>query len=348
MRSIDELIHPESAPPALFTLSETTDVLLQASALPKWNQEYVQLSEGTFSGGLQDLSLGPVQIFRETMDKAVDQRGLPWRNSFAIGVPIAIAGDGYWCGDKLEQDSVFFLKPNSELKFRTPERSDIYVAVIDMELLSSYAESVEEMDAARITTLSGTSSASHQLCSSIRTNLSHLFDGLAANPTALDSELIRQELLSETMHTLCAGLSHLSNMTPHSPGQFVHRHIVEKSREYILSRQSQPPSVLEICNELRISRRTLHYAFQKVLGVNPVSYLRYVRLHGARQMLLLSPPGKLLISEIAARWGFYHSGMFCTYYKLLFGETPSATIARISGDAACQYKRMSKARLSRH
>lgn len=348
MQAINELIHPESPSPASLTLSENTDVLLQASALPKWNQEYVQLSEGRFCGALQDLSLGPVQIFRETMDKAVDQHGLPWSNSFAIGVPIEIAGEGYWCGDKLEADSVFFLKPNSELKFRTPARSDIYVAVIDMGLLGLYAESVEEMDAARLTTLSGTSAASPQLCNSLRASLGHLFDGLTANPAALDSELIRQELLSETMHTLCAGLSHLSKVVPHSPGQFVHRHIVEKSREYILSRQSQPPSVLEICNELRVSRRTLHYAFQKVLGINPVSYLRYIRLHGARQMLLVTPPGKLLISEIAARWGFYHSGMFCTYYKLLFGETPSATLARISGDAASQYRRMSKTRLAKH
>jgi AraC family ethanolamine operon transcriptional activator len=35
-----------------------------------------------------------------------------------------------------------------------------------------------------------------------------------------------------------------------------------------------------------------------------------------------------MISEIAAHWGFWHLGMFSSYYKDLFGETPSATARR--------------------
>lgn len=337
MHNTHEQSRSEAAPPPSFMSHETTDVLLQASALPKWNQEYVQISEGKFSGTLQDLSLGPVQIFRETMDKAVDQHGLPWRDSFAIGVPNEIVGDGFWCGDKLEPDSIFFLKPNSELKFRTPKKSDIYVAVVDMQLLSEYAEAIEDLDADRITAISGASAASHELCRAFRSNLTQLFNGLAMNPRALESESVRQHLLSETLHSICASLSHLSKAAPHNPGQFVHRHIVEKSREFILSNCSQPPTVFEICQALRISRRTLHYAFQKVLGVNPVSYLRYIRLHGARKMLLTPTQEKPVIFEIAAHWGFYHTGMFCTYYKRLFDETPTQTLARSGGPAHLPY-----------
>lgn len=334
MRAIKEPpISGASAPPS-FVSYETTDVLAQASALPLWNQEYVQISEGTFTGTLQDLSLGPIQVFRETMDKAVDQHGVPWRDSFAIGVANEIVGDGFWCGDKLEPDSVFFLKPNSELRFRTPHKSDIYVAVVDMALLSEYAENVEGIDAARITAISGTRAASPDLCNAIRASLSTIFTGLRANAYALQSDVLLRDLLSETLHTISASLSHLSQAPQHHPGQFVHRHIVEKAREYILARQSQPPSVQDICLELRISRRTLHYAFQKVLGINPVSYLRYVRLHGARQMLLTAGPGQVLISDIAAQWGFLHTGMFCTYYRQLFGETASTTVLRHSPSTA--------------
>ncbi|MBK4990657.1 MULTISPECIES: helix-turn-helix domain-containing protein [unclassified Pseudomonas] len=328
MRAIREPSPVEAHASPSFVCCETSDVLEQASVLPKWNQEYVQISEGAFTGALQDLSLGPIQVFRETMDKAVDQHGLPWRNSFAIGVPNAIVGDGFWCGDRLEQDSVFFLKPNSELRFRTPCKSDIYVAVVDMTLLGEYAESVEGVDAARITAISGASAASAELCSAIRSSLGHIFTGLSTNPHALENDVLLRDLLSETLHTISASLSHLSQAPQHHPGQFVHRHIVEKAREFILSRYSLPPSVQEICLELRISRRTLHYAFQKVLGINPVSYLRYVRLHGARQMLLAAGTGQVLISEVAAQWGFLHAGMFCTYYRQLFGETASTTLMR--------------------
>ncbi|MNZ30683.1 transcriptional regulator EutR [compost metagenome] len=324
--------------PASFTALQMTDVLLHASALPKWQQEYVQLSEGAFNGEIRDISFGPLQLFRETMDKAVDQHGQPWENSFAVGVPVSLEGDGFWCGDRLEEDSIFFLKPNSELKFRTPRKSDIYVAVLDMQLLGAYAEELEELDARHISQLSGVTPAAQQLCARLRQSFSQVFDGISSAPGILDEEATRQALLSEILHSLCLSLRVLNDLQPHCVGQFVHRHIVEKAKEYILSRRSTPPSVLEICQELRISRRTLHYAFQKVLGVNPVTFLRYIRLHGARHELLSSPPGKYLISEIAARWGFWHSGMFCTYYKMLFGETPSTTQMRAAEGSASVYK----------
>lgn len=311
---------------------ETHDVFLQAWALPKWRQDYVQISKGTFHGELSDISLGPIQLFRETMDKAVDQHGQPWANSVAVGIPIRLEGDGYWCGDKLETDSIFFLRPNSELKFKTPLNSDIYVAVIDQELLSQYAEAVEEVNIDQVCQLNGVEPASHQLCDTLRNSFLRVFEGVSGNPAALSDEAVLQALHNDVMHTLFSGLCALGKIQPHNPGQFVHRHIVEKAKEYILSRKSHPPTVLEICQELRISRRTLHYAFQKVLNINSVTFLRYIRLHGARHELLTSPAGKLLISEIAAHWGFWHLGMFGTYYKDLFGETPSATVRRATFD----------------
>lgn len=307
---------------------ETHDVFLQARALPMWQQDYMQISKGAFHGGLSDISLGAIQLFRETMDKAVDQHGQPWANSFAVGVPVRVEGDGFWCGDKLETDSIFFLRPNSELKFKTPLNSDIYVAVIDLEMLSRYAEDIEEVSIGHVCGLSGVKPASHQLCETLRNNFLCIFEGVSENPSALNDGAVLQALNSDVMHALFSGLCVLGKIPPHNPGQFVHRHIVEKAKEYILSRKSQPPTVIDVCQELHISRRTLHYAFQKVLNINPVTFLRYVRLHGARYEFLTSPPGKLLISEIAAHWGFWHLGMFCTYYKELFGETPSSTVRR--------------------
>ncbi|MGU0820643.1 helix-turn-helix domain-containing protein [Pseudomonas aeruginosa] len=82
---------------------------------------------------------------------------------------------------------------------------------------------------------------------------------------------------------------------------------------------------MEICEELKISRRTLHYGFWKVLGINPVTYLRYLRLNGVRRDIISSNGESVTIGDIAANWGFWHMGMFSTYYKQLFGETPSAT-----------------------
>lgn len=311
---------------ASFTSLETQDVILQARALPNWQQEYLQISQGAFHGAISDLSLGPLQLFREQINKAVDQQGVPWSNSFVMGVPIKVEGDGFWSGEKLETDSIFFLKPNSELRFRTPLNSDIYVAVIDLDLLSHYMEEFEGIDVNHLCLLSGVAPATQKLCHNLRKNLHYIFEGIDNNAYALKDEMVRQVLFNDIMNTLISGLEALGHVKPRAPGQFVHRHIVEKSKEYILSRRCNPPTILEICQELHISRRTLHYAFQKVLDISPVTFLRYIRLHGARRELLANPPGGILIGEIAARWGFWHFGMFGSYYKALFGETPSSTL----------------------
>ncbi|AKV10064.1 hypothetical protein B723_28145 [Pseudomonas fluorescens NCIMB 11764] len=304
----------------------TRDVFQQADALSKWQQDYVQISAGQFSGSLTEISLGPIQIFREAMNKSVDQHGRPWENSFAVGVPLVVEGEGFWCGDRLEKNSIFFLKPNSELKFKTPINSDICVAVIDSSALQQYAEEIEEICIGHILQLNGASEVPELICNSFRHTFLKVINGINSNPNALACPSTRLTLLDDVMSSFFSGFISLNKLPKVTHAQLVHRHIVEKAREYILSRKSEPPSVLEICEELRISRRTLHYGFIKVLGINPVTFLRYLRLNGARRELLTADPTLSMVSDIAARWGFWHMGMFSTYYKELFGELPSCTL----------------------
>ncbi|POA28194.1 MULTISPECIES: helix-turn-helix domain-containing protein [unclassified Pseudomonas] len=305
--------------------TQTHDVFQQAGALSSWTQDYIQISEGAFSGFLTELSLGPIQLFRESMDKAVDEQGQPRANTFAIGVPMETCGDGYWCGDALIPDSIFFLQPNAQLQFRTPMKSDICVAMIDCELLNAYAENTERVSLKHLLATSGVQEADPLLCMHMRRCFTDIFDGLRNNHSGLDVEPSRHVMLSDIMSSLFDGLHMICKVKNGHRGQFVHRHIVEKAKEFILSRQENPPTILEICDELRISRRTLHYGFTKVLGINPVTFLRFLRLNGARRDLLSAEHPLPLICDVAARWGFWHMGMFSTYYKELFGENPSQT-----------------------
>lgn len=311
---------------ASYSTTETNDVFQQAECLQNWQQNYIQISKGAFSGTLKELSLGEVQLFRETMNKSVYEQGRPWENSFAIGIPIEIVGDGYWSGNLLSKNSVFSLKPNSGLKFRTPEYSDIFVTVLDLGYLLRYSDLIEEISPQKILTLDRVEELPEQLSNSFRASFHSVLNAIESNPTILNSNLSQQILLNDLMHNVFSTLVILNKINPHNQKQIVQRYIVEKAREFILSRKDQPPTVLEICQELKISRRTLHYGFIKVLGINPVTFLRYLRLNGARKEILSASSDSSTIGEIAARWGFWHMGMFATYYKQLFGENPSSTL----------------------
>ena len=87
--------------------------------------------------------------------------------------------------------------------------------------------------------------------------------------------------------------------------------------------------MLDLCNSIGASRRKLQYCFQDALGINPVAYLRAVRLNAVRRELLAGRPGAS-VQAVAACWGFWHLSRFSGEYRQLFGELPSQTLRRSS------------------
>ncbi|WCN16619.1 helix-turn-helix domain-containing protein [Marinomonas mediterranea] len=101
--------------------------------------------------------------------------------------------------------------------------------------------------------------------------------------------------------------------------------IVDKAREYIVSRTNVAPTILELCDVLGTSRRKLQYCFQETLGINPTSYLRTVRLNAVHRELS-DATEEVAVQDIASDWGFMHLSRFANDYKTLFSELPSETL----------------------
>ena len=101
--------------------------------------------------------------------------------------------------------------------------------------------------------------------------------------------------------------------------------------DYIAAADGQPVTVRELCREVRVSWRTLNYAFRERFEVTPKAYLSAVRLNGARKDLRNADPDHKKIAEVANRWGFWHMGQFAADYRRLFRELPSETLSRKLG-----------------
>ena len=317
-------IQQKSHPAGLQSVA-VTDANVLANSLSQWQQEYLQISPGPFAGSVTEISVGGVQIFREVMNQAVDQHGQTLPGKFALGIPVSLRGHGYWCGKELDCiDSVFFLRPDSELKFKTPGYSDIYGACVDIEAFRKYSD--DEFDEKNVIAFTKeVSSLAPQKCAAFRNGFDSFFRAVEANPLILESDSAKKQLTFDIMQLLLGMTADLPVSKKSHADQFIHRHVVDSARDYILSRKSEALTVTDLCEGLRTSHRSLHYAFNKVLGISPVTYLRYIRLNGVRAALISSDQSTL-ISEVAAKWGFWHMGMFSTYYKELFGERPSETL----------------------
>ena len=101
--------------------------------------------------------------------------------------------------------------------------------------------------------------------------------------------------------------------------------LVSEAEDYVDAAGERPVHISELCGALRVSRRSLHRAFEDSLGIGPVTYLRRRRLSAIRSVLKRSDPTKISIGDVAFEYGFPDPGRFAAYYRAHFGETPSET-----------------------
>jgi AraC-like DNA-binding protein len=102
---------------------------------------------------------------------------------------------------------------------------------------------------------------------------------------------------------------------------------VKKAADYVLARLAEPVTVEAICNHVGCSRRSLELSFSQYAGTSPKQFIHTLRLARCRKTFLFATPDDK-ISTLASRYGFWHMGQFSAGYKKMFGELPSATLAR--------------------
>jgi AraC-like DNA-binding protein len=107
-----------------------------------------------------------------------------------------------------------------------------------------------------------------------------------------------------------------------------HAAIMRRFHRVIEEHIDEPIFVPELCRQVGASARTLLACCQEHLGMGPKHYLLLRRMHLVRRALRESGRPGMTVTEIAARYGFWQFGRFAVEYKALFGESPSATLAR--------------------
>lgn len=89
---------------------------------------------------------------------------------------------------------------------------------------------------------------------------------------------------------------------------------------------NHPLHISELCSSLRVSRRTLHRAFQEALGHGPLDYLRLRRLANVRSRLMSK--SSIQVTQAAFEAGFLDLARFGQYYRRIYREPPSETRRR--------------------
>ena len=130
--------------------------------------------------------------------------------------------------------------------------------------------------------------------------------------------LVIDGLLLGQHHTYTDALNVATSAAPRSA--------VARAIDLVHDRPDEPWSTVRLATEVHLSVRALQEGFRREVGMPPMSYVRDVRLHRARDLLRLADPGRTTVAQVAARCGIGHLGRFAAAYRDAFGEPPSETL----------------------
>jgi AraC family ethanolamine operon transcriptional activator len=310
MTTLDSAFAPKRCTHEAFDADE------HAQNLTQWQQEYDQLSAGSFYGRLDEVALETMQVFKEHTGQALRQQCRVWPDSLWIGIPATRQGSRI-NGQALSEGEVMCRPGGRDFELVTPEAFDIYGLVIQLPALSAAAKRQGVNLDTRWQAMPRRQAASETFHA-----VSFLIERLLTSQTLAIASHIHQDIL------LMALLELLQAKQPSAalPPSYAHRkEVVDRVKRYVDEHLDGPVTMEELCQLTHVSRRTLQYSFTAILGISPLQFLRLTRLKRVRRALRAARPEQS-VTEIATYWGFWHLGQFAHDYKQQFGESPSRTL----------------------
>ncbi|NVK71898.1 AraC family transcriptional regulator [Marinomonas sp. CT5] len=299
-------------------VSEAYDADLHASNLTNWQQEYDQTSRGGFYGCIVELPFDGLQVFCEHTSQALQQKCVVWPDSVWLGIPLADQGESRINGLTINENNIMCRPGDCDFQLSTPQDYDLYGLVVDQSKLIKMA-AIHGVDINwKELTEYGRLGVPDKTLEEVRFVLARLLS--VQNKES--SPRLQQELV---MIALLEVLK-MEIPQPAKTQSYCHRKkVVDVARQFLDQHLDEPVTVTQLCEITNVSRRTLQYSFESILGVSPIQYLRISRLNGVRRSLVQAKNGQA-VSDIAAQWGFWHLSQFAKDYKQLFGEQPSQTL----------------------
>ena len=298
----------------------TVDASQPAEILRSWvDVEYHQMDTGRFSGHLSEIRFGKTRLIKEKQNCTVLKQGiLPADRcnlSFSREV-FNIRTNAH----RIARHSVVFIPGGLEFDVQLPPSEVSFLSFDRAELMAAADVSGNRLNI---------DAGQWNMDMPEDNGLAHIADMLLERDAdllaALNQDYLNRLVIDQALDLL------VCHDEP-QPGESKAYRIARAAREFVDANSLQPLTVLELCQALKVSRRTLQSSFMRIYGISPLAYLRVVRLSRARRDLLAARGSATTVTGIATHWGFWHLARFAQQYRQQFGELPSDTLRRtVSG-----------------
>ncbi|WP_233830155.1 helix-turn-helix domain-containing protein [Paraburkholderia sp. ZP32-5] len=299
-----------------------TDAGEHAALLSGWEQQYFQLDCGQFHGRLQQIGVDGIHVFYESVNRRIVQQGSTPSDMLVFGVVLDANSPVTFADRSVTADSMICARANREFVLHFPGETALLGVGVRQPFLDEHPELAARLESY----ISGKSSVI-PLALSAREQFIALWRHVTDEAFALNQfaqpDLAQRCVSAQILDMLDSLVESDSRDAKADITWMSHSDVVARAHDMIVARPLEPVTVQELCEALRISRRTVQTSFRLVTGKSPVEYMRAIRLNHVRQLLRKSPSTELTVRDAAQRWGFFHSGHFTQDYRDLFDAMPS-------------------------
>ncbi len=301
----------------------------QSEQLSGHDQEYSQLSSGTFAGRFISAFAGPeLSIHCEKANQSLEQWiGCP-KGIVSIGIVLEEAAGFVVNGQELGSGDVMITRPGGEMNLSSPANGAIMAICIDENLLAEMigdgaGAAMLHPNREAVETIHAPALARH-----LRADALAVLQALRHNRIEAPSS---DGLSRPFVNSITAQLSLHAALADEAGG-----HTGEMSRsEFLCAKRLIAEGDMEqvdygrLCARTSWSKRSIQSAFARYANTSPSRYLRTIKLNRTRRALLDRSNLSDSIGDIAAANGFWNWSRFTQEYKALFCELPSQTRSKL-------------------
>ncbi|MET7689245.1 helix-turn-helix transcriptional regulator [Streptomyces sp. NPDC005483] len=279
------------------------------------------------------------RIHRSAIDPvSVDELDLDFDMSYAVTplgrICLCVVHEGT-IEDHVYQGVSDSFGPGDVVSFAPPELSyagrvhaaRYNITMLDPELLSQIAATADPRRTEPVR-LTGHRPHTPAAADRLRATIRHVQEHVLSDPAVADQPLVASTAAQHLAAVVLATFPNTASTDPTgSDRQDAHPAALRRALAHIEDNADRPLTVAQIAQAAHVSVRALQYAFRRHLDSTPLAYVRQVRLsHAHDELTAAGPEDGSTVTDIAARWGFYHPGRFATLYRQTYERSPRRTL----------------------
>ncbi|WP_338759335.1 helix-turn-helix domain-containing protein [Massilia sp. METH4] len=308
---------------------QSSDIDEHARHLHNWEQEYRQLSCGKFSGVVSTASDPRVTILSEITNQSLHQQLTPPAGTVVLGA--VLNRDNALLVDRrpVKTTSLMVVEGGREYDFRTEGSTELLGIILDDNIVSGVTRCRSELiECAIKQTVVPLAPDATMMLRHFWRMISCILQQKNVWPDNMPMPLLADTALTSVLLALSMSTGQTTPTLPQSAGR--QAKVVREALRFMRANLHSGATIVDVCEAVHVSQRTLQYYFESCLGMSPRQYLRTMRLNAARRLLrtvrVQRSRYQVSIAEVAAQCGYDHPSRFAGDYKRQFGVLPSETL----------------------